>query len=93
MILGLTGLTLAVPYCGRGNITVNSWGEAVFAYEPHGRGTVGLIVSCTATFVFCIWTAVHPNIVPGSITSQRVYYRAVMMMFSIMYPKAYSYAL
>ncbi|KAI5845887.1 hypothetical protein DFP73DRAFT_512424 [Morchella snyderi] len=89
--LALAGLTLglAAPVSTRGNATLEltHYGEAVFASEPRGRGTVSLIVSCTSTFVFCIWTAVHPNIVPGCTGSQRLYYRAMMMVFSIIVPE------
>ncbi|EIM79895.1 uncharacterized protein STEHIDRAFT_21373, partial [Stereum hirsutum FP-91666 SS1] len=30
--------------------------------EPDGRGSFGILSSCVLTLVFCVWTAVHPNV-------------------------------
>lgn len=38
--------------------------EPPYVKSPDGRGTVELLPSCLLTFFTCIWTAVHPNIVP-----------------------------
>lgn len=39
--------------------------EQPFVWEPRGRGTVGLLTTCVITFSLCIWTAIHPNIIPN----------------------------
>lgn len=39
--------------------------EKPFQPEPQGRGTVGILLSCILTFALCIWTTIHPNILPG----------------------------
>lgn len=61
--------------------------QATFATEPPGRGTVGILISCTATFFFCIWTAMHPNIIPGVSSWYRLYHRLVLMAISIVIPE------
>lgn len=81
--------THAVPLS---NVTVTKYGskpglQATFGAEPSGRGTVSILISCTSTFIFCIWTAVHPNIVPGVSSRQRLYYKAILMFTSIMVPE------
>lgn len=40
--------------------------EDPFTSEPQGRGTVGLLTSCSLTFLLCIWTTIHPNILARS---------------------------
>lgn len=61
--------------------------QATFASEPRGRGTVSILISCSATFFFCIWTAMHPNIIPGVSSWRRFYYKAVFMFISILIPE------
>lgn len=61
--------------------------QATFASEPRGRGTVSILISCSATFFFCVWTAMHPNIIPGVSGWCRFYYKAVLMLVSILIPE------
>lgn len=37
-------------------------GGVVWQPEPDGRGSFGILSSCVLTLVFCVWTAVHPNV-------------------------------
>ncbi|KAI5817918.1 hypothetical protein BZA77DRAFT_365955 [Pyronema omphalodes] len=62
-------------------------GRITFASEPRGRGTVGILLSCTFTFVFCIWTVVHPNIIADSTLWSRVFYKATMMIIAVINPE------
>ncbi|KAF8248502.1 hypothetical protein K440DRAFT_642540 [Wilcoxina mikolae CBS 423.85] len=40
-------------------------GERVsWAAEPTGRGTFGLLRSCSITVIMCVWTALHLNVEP-----------------------------
>ncbi|KAI5777140.1 hypothetical protein EDC01DRAFT_624397, partial [Geopyxis carbonaria] len=64
-----------------------STGKVYFASEPVGRGTWGIIFSSTATFIFCVWTSVHPNIIPNVSTWDRVFYRAILTIVSIVVPE------
>ncbi|CCX33193.1 Similar to hypothetical protein TRIVIDRAFT_191998 [Trichoderma virens Gv29-8]; acc. no. EHK21704 [Pyronema omphalodes CBS 100304] len=66
------------------NMTV---GRIRFESEPKGRGTVGILLSCTLTFVFCIWTVVHPNVLPDSTLWTRSLYKAVLMVIAVINPE------
>lgn len=84
-----TGNTTATT---TGNVAITTYGrthglQATFASEPRGRGTVSILVSCSATFFFCVWTAMHPNIIPGVSNWRRFYYKAVLMFVSILIPE------
>lgn len=61
--------------------------EATVGAEPRGRGTFGIVFSCTATFAFCVWTAVHTNIIAGGSVWNRFLYKAVMMIVSVIVPE------
>jgi hypothetical protein len=39
------------------NSTTVSW-----VPEPQGRGTIGLVWSCFATILICVWNALHMNL-------------------------------
>ncbi|KAI5815620.1 hypothetical protein BZA77DRAFT_355116 [Pyronema omphalodes] len=58
-----------------------------FGAEPRGRGTWGILISCTATFAFCVWTTVHPNILPDASVQYRTLYKAVMMVIGVINPE------
>jgi len=62
-------------------------GPLVFATEPQGRGTWGILFSCTTTFGFCVWTAVHPNVIPDISDSYRLFYKGILMVISIINPE------
>lgn len=34
--------------------------------EPRGRGTFSIITTCGVTLGLCVWTAIHPNVLPGA---------------------------
>ena len=90
--LALAQLSLAQNPTGVGNSTTttnrpSAIGNLSFTSEPRGRGTVGLIVSCSITFAFCVWTAVHPNIIVDATPRTRFVYKATMMLVSIVVPE------
>ncbi|KAI5839471.1 hypothetical protein DFP73DRAFT_483822, partial [Morchella snyderi] len=62
-------------------------GKVKFHAEPLGRGTVGIIFSCTATYIFCVWTAVHPNINVRATWGARLWYKCVLMVLSVIVPE------
>lgn len=74
--------TLAIPV-PNGNNT-----SPAFAWEPRGRGTVGLLTSCTVTFSLCIWTAVHPNVIPNPTPWRQSVYKIFWMAISVGLPEA-----
>lgn len=54
--------------------------------EPAGRGTFGLIVSCTVTIFLCTYSAIHPNVPrPGetgwAIWKSKIVYVVLCMFF------------
>ena len=67
-----------------------SLGNMTFATEPRGRGTWSIIFSCTTTFVFCVWTAVHPDTIPGLKEGHRIFYRAMLMFIAVINPEAFA---
>lgn len=74
------------------NVTITRFGsnpssQIILASEPSGRGTFGIIFSCTATFAFCIWTVVHPNIIPNTKWQYRVVYKATLMVIAVFLPE------
>lgn len=62
-------------------------GMMTFATEPQGRGTWGIFFGCTTTFAFCVWTAMHPNIIPNAPNKYRLFYKGVLMVISIINPE------
>jgi hypothetical protein len=69
------------------NETDISYRSMIFMVQPRGRGTWGILLSCTTTFVFCVWTTIHPNVVPNSKGSQRFLYKLSMMVLGIVNPE------
>lgn len=71
--LSLLALTTDAVYATVKTTTYETvLGTATIAPEPRGRGTFGILFSCSATFFFCVWTAVHPNTIPGLSPGNRV---------------------
>ncbi|KAI5844045.1 hypothetical protein DFP73DRAFT_585311 [Morchella snyderi] len=54
--------------------------EPAFVPEPRGRGTLGIFWSCIITLGLCVWTSVHPDIIPNP-TKLRVTVNKVAWMF------------
>lgn len=73
------------------NVTTTTYegmyGTMTIGQEPRGRGTFGIAISSSATFIFCVWTAVHPNVVTGASSSDRMKYRSFLMLLSIVVPE------
>lgn len=56
--------------------------------EPHGRGTFALVTNCLVTYFFCVWTAVHPEIIPKPTTWRTFVNKMTLMVFCIFVPEA-----
>lgn len=54
--------------------------------EPNQRGTFGLFWSCTSTLILCVWTAIHPNVVPIRKPLARSYYKLALMLVALVWP-------
>lgn len=92
LLLGSTSPGLAVPLTTAGENTTSSTfatplGPFKFEAEPPGRGTVGILISCTATYIFCIWTAVHADINAKSTWGCRLWYKCVLMVLAVLVPE------
>lgn len=80
--------TFALPVANGTNIDVNGFGlENPFVQEPRGRGTISLIWSCLATFGLCIWTAIHPNVIPDSTVWSRLFYKLYWALCAALLPE------
>ncbi|KAH7111531.1 hypothetical protein EDB81DRAFT_829136 [Dactylonectria macrodidyma] len=55
--------------------------------EPNMRGTTGLLWSSTATFALCVWTAIHPNVVPIRGAWHPIYYKLTLMAIAVLVPE------
>ncbi|KAF8250040.1 hypothetical protein K440DRAFT_542332, partial [Wilcoxina mikolae CBS 423.85] len=83
IFLAFTGLpAYAVPIANS-----TSKVEPEFVSEPRQRGTIGLLWSCVVTFALCIWTAVHPNILPNQKDRFRNMYKIVYMLVAAFFPE------
>ncbi|KAE8149485.1 hypothetical protein BDV25DRAFT_130317 [Aspergillus avenaceus] len=54
---------------------------------PTERGTLQLLWSCTSTFILCIWTAMHPNVVPVRGVFPTGFYKAALMIVAVLLPE------
>lgn len=61
--------------------------EPSYMPEPNQRGTFGLFWSCTSTLILCVWTAIHPNVVPIRKSSATLYYKSVLMLMALLCPE------
>ena len=89
----LGSLTFAAPlHNATTQVTVSKYettlGPMTFGTEPRGRGTWGILFSCTSTFAFCVWTAVHPDVIPNASGGYRLFYKGFLMLASITAPEA-----
>ncbi|KAI5845890.1 hypothetical protein DFP73DRAFT_405531 [Morchella snyderi] len=57
-----------------------------FRTEPSGRGTIGIIISCTATYIFCVWTTVAPAVGETGKKHLRLWYKLVLTLIAIAAP-------
>lgn len=73
------------------NVTATTYetifGPVTIAAEPRGRGTFAIAFTCSAVFFFCVWTSVHPNIMPGVSSDYRTYYKFMFMLVSLIVPE------
>ncbi|RPB07620.1 hypothetical protein P167DRAFT_395681 [Morchella conica CCBAS932] len=66
--------------------TVPVIGNVRFRTEPSGRGTIGILISCTATYIFCVWTTVHPAVGETGKRRLRLWYKLVLTSIAITVP-------
>lgn len=62
--------------------------EPAFKLEPKGRGTIGLLTACVITFSLCVWTAIHPNVIPDPRGWRQVQYRLFWTAVCVGLPEA-----
>lgn len=91
-LLGYTYPALALPASiTNDNVTISTYQTPLemftFQAGPTGRGTVGILISCTATYIFCVWTAVHPDINPRSTLGCRLWYKCVLIVLAVLVPE------
>lgn len=90
-IQNLLGLVTALTFRNFTDSPVKTYdtpiGEVRFRPEPVGRGTVGILLSCTATYVFSVWTSLHPNLISDATKGARLWYKTVLMCLSIQCPE------
>lgn len=67
-------------------LPLSKW-EPSYVKSPDGRGTIELLTSCLLTYIACIWTAVHPNILPYRSERSYLWYKIAWAVGSIAMPE------
>ncbi|CAG8148001.1 unnamed protein product [Penicillium nalgiovense] len=62
-------------------------GEPSYVSGPDGRGTIELLWSCSITFGLCIWTAMHPNVIPWDSFRDEFLYKLNWMVIAVFTPE------
>ncbi|OGM41833.1 hypothetical protein ABOM_009649 [Aspergillus bombycis] len=61
--------------------------EPAYVAEPDQRGTLTLFWNCFSTFILCVWTAVHPDVLPVKGYWSANVYKFFMMTWAIVIPE------
>lgn len=61
--------------------------EPTFVPEPRGRGTIGILWSCVITLGLCVWTSVHPDVIPNPTTRRTMIHRVIWMFIALFAPE------
>ncbi|KAH8705337.1 hypothetical protein BGW36DRAFT_310877, partial [Talaromyces proteolyticus] len=61
--------------------------EPVYVPEPDRRGTLKLFWNCFSTFILCVWTAVHPDVLPVKGHRSINFYKFFMMTWAVVIPE------
>lgn len=82
----ITFLTIAAVSAG--TILNGTNAEPSFKAEPRGRGTFGLVTNCLATYFLCVWTAIHPDIIPNPSVTRTSLYKITLLVISVFMPES-----
>lgn len=86
----LVSLVGALPAPGVNDTNNNNttiFGEK-WKLNPTGRGTPSILSSCISTFGFCIWTAVHPNILgPAEGSWNQFFHKFILLKSAVFIPE------
>ncbi|KAI5837196.1 hypothetical protein DFP73DRAFT_569321 [Morchella snyderi] len=63
-------------------LTEPAWGP-----EPSGRGTAGILTSCSLTLILCVCTVLHLDICPGRTTFQQICYKLKYVTLGVFAPE------
>ncbi|KAI5838479.1 hypothetical protein DFP73DRAFT_265946 [Morchella snyderi] len=74
--------------CGKVVETEGLGVKVRFRTEPTDRGTVGILLSCLATYIFCVWTTVAPAVIETKGNMRRMWYKLVLTLIAIIAPAA-----
>lgn len=67
---------------------VTYFGNSIWVSDPPFRGTLRIFFSCASTYGFCVWTAVHPNILgPHEKAIYRFFYKFTLLLLAIFIPE------
>ncbi|KAJ0422724.1 hypothetical protein BJY00DRAFT_322306 [Aspergillus carlsbadensis] len=61
--------------------------EPSYVSGPKTRGTVDLIWNCSITLGLCIWTVVHPNIIPWPRFRDQMLYKLSWLIGAVIFPE------
>ncbi|RPB08232.1 hypothetical protein P167DRAFT_528861, partial [Morchella conica CCBAS932] len=61
--------------------------EPIFVPEPRGRGTMGIFWSCVITLCLCVWTSVHPDVIPNPTTWRVTINKIIWMFIALLAPE------
>ncbi|KAL3483826.1 hypothetical protein BJX62DRAFT_230720 [Aspergillus germanicus] len=61
--------------------------EPSYVSGPNSRGTVDLLWNCFIAFGLCIWTVVHPNIIPWPRFRDQMLYKLTWLIAAVLSPE------
>ncbi|KAE8133565.1 hypothetical protein BDV38DRAFT_274264 [Aspergillus pseudotamarii] len=83
----LLALSATVAVSAAPTSQVDSQPEPGYVAEPNQRGTLTLFWNCFSTFILCVWTAVHPDVLPVQGPRSANFYKFFMMTWAIVIPE------
>ncbi|KAJ0413035.1 hypothetical protein BJY00DRAFT_320201 [Aspergillus carlsbadensis] len=61
--------------------------EPPYVSGPNGRGTIELLWSSSITYGLCVWTVVHPHIIPWPRFRDQLYYKTNCLIGAVFVPE------
>lgn len=61
--------------------------ELAWIPQPRGRGTWGLLFNCVFTIILCVWTAIHPDILPNGTGRHYLLKKIEWMVYALIVPE------
>ncbi|RPB12864.1 hypothetical protein P167DRAFT_146645 [Morchella conica CCBAS932] len=84
-------LASMIPPASAINVSNSTNVDPGWVPEISQRGTIRFFWSCLTTFILCVWTAVHPDIVPNKVGWRKYVYKITIMWICAIFPEAIAF--